>query len=274
MKIAFCFCGHVRTGEYAADNILHYIGNLLPNVDFFMHTWSNNEYKALDPKSINMIKRCEEKNCTYDQLPRSLRFPSHIAPDTMYVIGKMQEKYKTKFKKIEIEPYDFYEFRKKVETKFSPHWYSWVRSNSLKKEFEEQLNFKYDIVLKTRPDAIFHLNDNLQKDIDYCLNNSINENIFVQDDVLHIGTSAVMDAGTDIIMSKTHKDLTRNTWVTELKNIGIGYKKLATLHHGIYRPESIPESSLKFVKCFNLSHDWYRPANWISAFKDDRDIEG
>lgn len=271
MKIALCFCGHVRTGDYAADNILRYIGDLFPNVDFFMHTWKDNYYKGVAPRSVMIENICKERNCTYRELPRSITHP-YTPPDTMYVIEQMQEKYKIQFKKIKIESFVHTEVKEKMKGGFTPHWYSWAQSTNLKKEFEVENNFKYDIALKIRPDILFPKTESLQAEIDHCLKNSIHESIFIKDDVLYIGTSEIMDRSTDIVMSDSIPDLGRNTWFEKLHDVGILVKRTSTQRYGIYRPENVPENSLNFIKCFNVAHDWYTPSDWVSPYKGQEDI--
>ena len=41
MKIAVCFSGQMRTALEANKSIIKFLGNQLPNVDFFFHTWDN-----------------------------------------------------------------------------------------------------------------------------------------------------------------------------------------------------------------------------------------
>ena len=48
MKIAVCFSGQVRTGLQAAPHLFDWFGDLLPNIDFFIHTWDNRLYKNLN----------------------------------------------------------------------------------------------------------------------------------------------------------------------------------------------------------------------------------
>jgi hypothetical protein len=270
MKIAFCFCGHVRTGDYAADNLIRYMGDLLPNIDFFMHTWNTNEYKGVYHNSIRVRELCKEKNCGYRNLDLRALNP-YIPENTFSVIDKMQKKYKKQFKKIEVELFNENIVKKNVKPKLRPHWYSWYKVNQLKKIYEEDNNFTYDYVIKLRPDIIFSNNDSLQSDIDYCLNYKLENSIYLKDDVFYIADSKTMDIAASLMVSDL-ENLHRDNYFEILASMEIIPKKTKTQLFAIYRPESIPESSLNFIKCFHKAHEWYQPFNFPLPYNDQIDI--
>jgi hypothetical protein len=47
MRIAVCFSGQMRTALEANKSIIKFLGNQLPNVDFFFHTWDIKSEKKL-----------------------------------------------------------------------------------------------------------------------------------------------------------------------------------------------------------------------------------
>jgi hypothetical protein len=155
MKIAICISGQIRTGITCAPNILRYIGDLLPNCDFFIHTWDI------------------ESQSNYNN-------NSHIIP--------VQTPYKLKDKKIFS---DFYACYNPISMTVEPYFLSkpkgdkWAsfrinpktgrngfamfdsiyEANQLKKYHEDLHNFKYTYVVRTRPDLIFRADKSLREDI-------------------------------------------------------------------------------------------------------------
>lgn len=189
MKIAICFSGEIRTGTTCAPNILRYIGDLLPNCDFFVHTW--------DTETLSF----------YNQAPVPVQTP-----------------YKVKDKKTFSDFYACYNpLVMVVEPYFlskaaSPRWASWrvnpktgrpgfalfdsIRAvNDMKKQHEEKHGFVYDIVVRIRPDLIFRSDKNLKEDIDLLLH----DRMFITanhlgmwgekhlEDIFWIGNSYVID---------------------------------------------------------------------------------
>lgn len=130
MKIAICFSGQIRTGIDTYKNIINFIGDLLPNCDFFMHTWSTEshapticyykeELDSISNKKINKIV--------------SLYNPIKYVMDDFH-----DEVLKNSY----------------LEGPFNGRFYSWNKSVEYKKEYEELNGFKYDYVIKLRYDTI------------------------------------------------------------------------------------------------------------------------
>jgi hypothetical protein len=184
MKIAICFSGMVRTSNYATPNLLKYLGDLFPNIDFFMHTWNITQHKQYAIGAMALLSN-NYKKCSVES-----SYP---------IVCNMVNDYKN-FKKIKIE-----EFSNECEIYNSfPLWYSWAQSIKLKEEYENEYNFKYDVVLKMRPDMIFPEGSTLHKEIDNFLNNP--ELFYVMggnesrlNDVYFLSSSDNMNIATKII---------------------------------------------------------------------------
>ena len=168
MKIAFCFSGQLRTAEYAAEGVLRFIGNLLPNVDFFAHTWDQNLYRTRyygSKKVVDILEKLKLED-TPRVLDSKIIMP-FTAPSTYEVLEKITPIYK--FQSIEIEKFstcarEFHTIYKKLQ----PHMYGWYKVNELKRRHEGIYNFKYDYVVRTRPDYLFAPTDSLEIEIEKC----------------------------------------------------------------------------------------------------------
>jgi hypothetical protein len=42
MRIAVCLSGQLRTADRAVESLKKFVGNLAPDVDYFVHTWDIN----------------------------------------------------------------------------------------------------------------------------------------------------------------------------------------------------------------------------------------
>jgi hypothetical protein len=150
MRIAVCFSGQIRTGVESSSNLLNFIGDLLPYTDFFIHTWD------IETKKNYNAARVISRN-------------SFLKEET---VSKIIEIYNPK--KIVIENWnDLLQKDEgsvngiKILSQIPPLWYSFTKSVELKLEYENEMNFEYDYVIKLRPDIIFPQNRNLKKEIEF-----------------------------------------------------------------------------------------------------------
>lgn len=281
MKIAICFSGGIRTGVMAADNILRFIGDLRPYCDFFLHTWATNEFKAWHTESVKVNELCTIKNITnrtesnieYLNLIRSNK--SESSYDSLQ---KFSEKYDNRLVTIEIENEKSYHDGFKQSRGFgliSPLWYSWYKSVLLKSRHEHAAGFTYDYVIKLRPDIIF---DSKAKLIDEINNITDNETLYAQgffsydhwfNDVFFISRSHVMDNASRFIVDTPDRHWYTNMPGEYFRSHNIKCSKTLLQLFSIYRPESIPKSSLNFADCFNIDHDYYHPASYTYRIKHE-----
>lgn len=143
MKIALCLSGQPRGVPKSCEFVLQ---NLIqPNniTDIFMHVW-------YDSETVNQ------------------KFDSSM-PDNSGNIGTWHPNAdriiieQIKPKKIIFEaPNDFKQFSHlanqptAIQTRITSQFYSIQQANNLKKQYEEENNFKYDVVIKTRLDLEYH----------------------------------------------------------------------------------------------------------------------
>lgn len=166
MRIAICFSGELRTAIYAAPQILKWIGPLKDNCDFFIHSWKRNTYKGGNPNLHKCIKILGNINLGYfnrneykfikvqeEELSLLKKFydpKSFVIDDYIKVYNHWtaywKENYFSQFN-LEDYPGDYW----------NPLYYSFYRSIELKRAYERQHNFTYDMVLKLRPDVTYPL---------------------------------------------------------------------------------------------------------------------
>jgi hypothetical protein len=153
MKIAVCFSGQWRTGDYCYDNLKEFLGILYPMCDFFIHTWDINKQKCYNLSNVfsKETKLTAENIDTINKLYKPKKL---LVDDYRYTYESLQK----------YEPSAYVDV--KILAVVQPLWYSFMKSVELKKEYEIQNNFKYDYVLKLRPDLKFHPNRRLSQDIE------------------------------------------------------------------------------------------------------------
>ena len=143
MKIAFCFSGQLRTGILASTNIIRYIGELLPNITFFCHTWSINSSRPLGSTLIKPAP-VEVNPVEADRFKR------------LYEISDLA---------FEFEKWTEEHIHLLNTTPWSPMYHSFSKSVRLVKRYGEQTGNKFDLIIKFRPDLILPDRRRLSYDI-------------------------------------------------------------------------------------------------------------
>jgi len=187
-RIAICFSGHIRNWELAATNQKKYWEECFINsskeliqIDYFFHTW--NESTERPSRNSNYITR----QLTSDEIEKLL---ITYNPKKYIIDEKICHSFLHKDYILGI-------------------FYGFSESMKLKREYEIENNFEYDIVVKSRFDLIFHptnherclyLLNKIPMEImstfkgtmmdEYCL---INFN-----DIIFYGSSMVMDLATNL----------------------------------------------------------------------------
>ena len=131
MKVAVCLSGQLRQWEIAKENQKWFwescIGTEVKEIDYFIHTWnySGDREGVLQPYITRDVSQEEFDKVVDWYKPKK------------YVLDDKKQDY-------------FYE---------SDHWsslfYSMAQSIMLKREYEIENNFEYDVVIKSRPDVVF-----------------------------------------------------------------------------------------------------------------------
>ena len=161
MKIAVCVSGQPRGIPLSLNQLKENI--LIPNniTDVFVHTWYHPNW---DNISFDSAQPSQEDGRL-----------GKWKPDTDKIINQYLNPLKAVFDK----PNNFEKFLhlpgqpSAIQTKMASIFYGMWKANELKKEYEDQHNFKYDIVLRVRFDLFYshhillkeYINNNLDKEI-------------------------------------------------------------------------------------------------------------
>jgi hypothetical protein len=155
MKIAVCFSGMMRHSSVTAEYIKNKFKEF--NVDYFVHTWSENTNRSVHPDSEFVEQYCIDNNIDFSnkQNRKDAANKLTITPDNSFnELKKTNEVFN--FVKTEVESFSKYKelcWKYKVR-QFIPLWYSWWKSIKLKQQVENQYGFKYDVVIKMRFDLL------------------------------------------------------------------------------------------------------------------------
>ena len=196
-RIAICFSGQIRTGVIASQSILRYVGDLLPDVDFFIHTWDTETISkwGLQGRDKNLADK-----------------PFPVNPEKFI---KMEEIYHP----IKMQIDSFGEYRQKKHDLLSyagysehPLFHSAYESNMLKKQYEDANNFKYKLVIKMRPDMVMNSRLRLEDEVHYVCDHRKTDVFYVNDqwnkcpesieDICWMSSSDTMDIACDYIRER------------------------------------------------------------------------
>ncbi len=179
MRIAVCFHGQLRTGVQASKNIRHFFGEYFDKIDFFAHTWNLNTTRMplnLVCYELPIQKVTQENHDAFKNIYRPINY--HVEDQEAYW-SRVQRMYESTGDLVHL-------------------WHSAYHSNQLKKSFELANNFKYDYVVRLRPDCIFPPDRKFHDDLEELAENKDGYK-FHQffGDTYHVSTSEIMDLACD-----------------------------------------------------------------------------
>lgn len=226
MKIAICFSSQIRTGVHVAKNIKNYIGDLYQYCDFFVHTW---DIETLSQNDLNTYNQDKKR---YD---RDINKPSLIDKSVFNEFYSLYNPIS-----MVVEPYFLSENKpivggRRYNKKFNGYGLSLFESiyecNILKKGHEDKFQFKYDYVVRLRPDLVIHPSKSLIDDIKEVGDGSLiyaghkNRDYRSQiriEDIFWISKSKIMDSVSDFyeyeLKSKFIKDIDDYDWQKIMNN--------------------------------------------------------
>ena len=269
MKIAICLSGQLRTVERAAPNIIKFIGELSSDVDLFIRTWDINS-------TTPMFDELSPYNYPYTKIP-SYNLKNIFSP------LKVQR----------IEKQDYIHFFGNLcnipnnnRITVFPLFYTWLRSVRLATEHAKNNNIEYDIMIKIRPDVIYHSGLKL---IDYINNYQLenNKSLFLSnftwqeadgkrttDDIVFMSTPHTMlraasgwwkkYCSLDVGHSQDSGNM-HSQFLSYLKSLSIevkGFNDLATVSEiynpvAILRPECRYDPIDEYDKCWAFDRIYY-----------------
>lgn len=221
-RIAVCFCGQLRQGVNAVKNLKNFFGDWYQQIDFFVHTWDQNSHRNV--MGLQTLARPDEPVLAVDLD----NFISAYKPK--YFLVENQKKY---YQEI-LENYG------STGTLINAY-YSFYKSIELKKTYEQENNFTYDVVVKLRPDIIFPKDRTFDQDL---LEYSANPEAIYSlrhDDIYQIGNSANMNIAADFYNTKSlhgNLDWPMNKFLSWLEKNKINFTGLNDYRSTIIRPES------------------------------------
>lgn len=224
LRIAVCFHGQLRTGVKAAPNLKNFFGDLLPNIDFFVHTWDINTTRM------------------------PLNLAGHKPPAAKIANTEFEE-----FTQI-YKPINFYvecqeQFWNRIGAMYGPGntgelthlWHSAYYSNQFKKTFEQLHNFKYDVVIRLRPDCIFPPDRKLKDDIEEFLHDPTKlYYLTLYEDTYYVSTSEILDIVNDMYIAKSfygNHFWPANKLVEHMKISNIDFKAFLDNRMTVFRKE-------------------------------------
>lgn len=177
MRIAVCLSGQPRTWRIAAPSIKEFfnksiVDNKQAEVDYFIHTWSNNSWREPGGGWTNSIEIEDDIRTTFS--PKMMLFQNQPSHDKN--IG------------------------------FSSLFRSMSLANVLKSQYELEHNFEYDCVVKSRLDVAFAPNTGfvihkVEPMVAYCSDNifTIGYEFFQRNfsDIFFWSDSSTMDIAID-----------------------------------------------------------------------------
>lgn len=135
LRVALCFSGQLRTWKETVEQTKEFfhIGKCEHQIDTFAHVWNYNTW--IDLKYESVLNGPKYVN-------------SHNEPVSNEEIQEFNDTYKfIKLVSEDKRPTDWSQWENPL--------YSFMRSIELKRQYELENNFEYDLVIKTRTDAVW-----------------------------------------------------------------------------------------------------------------------
>lgn len=180
MRIALLLCGQYRTllDKRVLEAQNSFINKF--NIDVFASTWSDPGISVWDMfvKNPNVYEGMKIDSSVLSKLDNLIKYEINNFEDYIYNVENIEikEKLINFFKKSQNNSINDYASDDKFITGY-PQLYTILTANNLKREYEISNNFKYDIVIKSRPDFLFfkditkYLNESyLEKNLIFTLN--------------------------------------------------------------------------------------------------------
>ena len=151
-RIAVCLSGQSRTWKYCVDSIKSFLRDDEYEIDYFIHTWDINNYRPIETIDGS------EKYFYKSEVDTKSYIESYNPK--LYKIQSF-ESFQNKLKKIKNPiPYAYNDNGNMIN-----QMYSFKQSIVLKRIWERKNGFKYDYVIKLRPD-LFFVYPSLRKNIE------------------------------------------------------------------------------------------------------------
>ena len=216
-RIAVCFSGQIRTGIETAPYLKRFFGDLLPKMDFFIHTWDTDTSLVWNPET-----------CMFPEPD----FVKHLPVKADKFI-KIREIYNPREMTVDnINAYELSYHQRVIRRSGLPPvlhagmFQSLYESNSYKTEYEIENNSEYGLVIRIRFDIFFDPDHTLQEELDYL--NVVPNKLYVSDfmkklprsveDICWIAKSSTINTVCDFSLEReTRSDMTVIDWQDHLR---------------------------------------------------------
>jgi len=244
MKIAVCFSGHFRAPYASSVNLKRYFGELLPDIDVFVHTWDTDGYRPwLDEKQ---------------HLGQNIVIQETITDKHLEYLSKIYN-----IKSYEIEK----ELAGGLKHGISPLYYSFYKSIRLMTDYEIATGIDYDVCIRLRLDTIFpparRLNTEIVNFIEdknsfYSDNCEVVDNEVIRIDELYwIASPKIMSRASLFFYDNTLLDM---RFFEYLKHSRVNIKNMKARGYTIYRPETYGYHPVEeYDTCFDIDALYYKP---------------
>lgn len=262
MKIAIVFSTQLRTIKYTKENLIEFFGEFFHQVDFFCHTWDVSYCSTRDAGKIRFDDVSQQNMEEYKTLLND--------PD-------LEKEFISRFIPRKFVRENLYEYQinnKKNGKVDFPMWYSIWAGNELKKKYEIENGFEYDIVVKVRGDLFFYENRKLIHDILDYLIESKKRGVplyYYVEDFYFVTDSKTMDllceyGNPDLEIYKKYDYL---PWghVDYIKEIGVE-RTSSTSVCGLYRVTAKGLSlKTELKQIVDIYKNYYENKNWLKNAK-------
>lgn len=187
MKIAFCLSGQPRDVNKTLDNIIWSWGTH-QELDFFVHTWIPEQIGTFRPDTPSDTFDDDTLNFILDKLkPKKYKFQEQVIFDKSYPDSKRWPVGNA---------YSIPNPSQNIQSFF----YSVQKANQLKVQYEQENNFIYDCVIRTRFDYLFMEQYDISKyDLNYLhIKDDCTHTDYAINDHLALSNSKTMDIYSDM----------------------------------------------------------------------------
>ena len=191
LRIAYCFSGHLRTFERTVASFQQNLLAIAPG-DVFMHTWDTlggigRTHWGGDPDD-HVTQYLSQETCS---LVASLYNPVSFEIESHSLATRMvSPRYDAS------NPSSLSEFIYLM-------WYGMLRADQLRREYEKLYAFRYDRVVRLRPDLVFDTQLNIEQlldpDVLYFPRNDNNFRALSVPDAFFHGSPALVEAAIDFV---------------------------------------------------------------------------
>lgn len=215
MKIAICFSSQIRTGVHVAKNIKNYIGDLYQYCDFFVHTW---DIETLSQNDLNTSNQDRE---IYDRDKNKPILVNKSVFNEFYSLYNPISMVVEPYFLSENEPFQGgIRYNKTINGYVLSLFESIYECNLLKKKHEDKFQFKYDYIIRMRPDLVIHPEKKLEYDLKELVSDDVilyaghkrrdyNSNVWIED-IFWISKSEIIDKISNFYEYETKGNFNRN----------------------------------------------------------------